>query len=235
MVNVDFEETGLDGIWFCDVPRMKAWAALTVEEDVTATLVDDVAENQCHGDEAPIYPNEAMYVDGLVWVQTGATLDLNGNNLITTELPLEDGTIEGDVILVVHKTCYGDFDNDLDVDLDDYAVFFAAITSTNDKTRNVLCDHNLDCDVDLADFGYFQFNFRGPDVPPGCACFEGGISGDGVEGSEVDVDALAIWCHANLRPRQLNELNVKLLTIAEDRPNAPDAPQMRRLAELLVE
>ena len=99
---------------------------------------------------------------------------MNGYNLITTQQPQVDGTITspGQVIVVGAKTCYGDFDNDGDIDDDDEAILDAAMNT--DPTDNVLCDYDLDCQVGL-------------------------------------------------------------LSIVRRLPQAPDAPQMRELADLLLQ
>lgn len=174
--NVDFGE-----VWFCDNDRMKPWAALTVAEDATAKLVDDV-ENQFHGAQTRVFDTEAVYVEGSVWVKGDAVLTLGlGNdavNLITTEEPMLGSGADilgpGDVIVVPSKTCYGDFDNDGDVDEDDRLTFCSFESGSGNPTTNVLVDYDLDGDVDDDDAEAFSANYNGEGNDPRCACFPGG-------------------------------------------------------------
>lgn len=214
---------------------MKGWGALTIEAGVSAKLVNNL-ENQCHGVD-PIYPDEAMYVDGPVALKLGATLDLNGVNLITTQAVILLGgaqiTGAGDVIVVASKTCFGDFDNNGVIDDDEEDVILAAINTGNCLTDNVLCDFNLDQKVGLLDV--FRFNRN---RTAGCVSVCGGESASGGGGGGFaadDIEAMAAWSNENMTAAQRAEFAQDLLDIVEEHPAVPDAPQMLQLAAMLDE
>ncbi|MGB9626212.1 MAG: hypothetical protein ACPMAQ_15265, partial [Phycisphaerae bacterium] len=66
-----------------------------------------------------------------------------------------------------------DFDNDSDVDLNDFALLQLCFSGPNrPPALPESCgkpDFDLDGDVDVADFVAFQSCFNGPNRPPACA------------------------------------------------------------------
>jgi len=79
----------------------------------------------------------------------------------------------------------GDFDDDGDVDLADFAEFqICALGPAISQTAPVCTDAWLDADddVDLNDFAIFEGCFGGPDKPadPNCACLSGETNCDGM-------------------------------------------------------
>jgi len=65
----------------------------------------------------------------------------------------------------------GDFDQDGDVDLNDFGHFQACFNGPNRLPATTGCadaDLDRDQDVDIADFLIFQGCFNGPNRPPAC-------------------------------------------------------------------
>ncbi len=88
-------------------------------------------------------------------------------------LPSGDGKPGGTASIRFSTACYGDFDLDRDVDLEDFSRLQACFTGPN---RPILpgtgcetsADADRDRDVDLADFAAFQACFNGPNRPAAC-------------------------------------------------------------------
>jgi len=168
-----------------------------------------------------------VYVDGPVRLAGGATLDLNGVNLITTEPPVahDPGSIVtdfGDIIVVEDKTCFGDFDNDGDIDETDE---FTLAVAMLDK-RNVLCDYNLDCKIGLVD----QYRFY-QNMAVGCAAVCGGNGA--AAGGGTTVPEMAAWDQKNLTVAERNKLVKGLHGVLAQYPDHPDATDMLALASTL--
>ena len=89
------------------------------------------------------------------------TVDLGcGDNTIIAQVVIDEQTFTDTI--VVHRTCLGDFDDDGDVDLQDFAGFGGCMTGPDDMapTSCLSRDMDRDGDVDLADAARFQDQFQ---------------------------------------------------------------------------
>jgi hypothetical protein len=75
-------------------------------------------------------------------------------------------------IVIIDLLPLPDFDNDGDVDLDDFSGFQYCFDGPNRPLRDPACgvaDLDGDNDVDLSDFSVFQACFNGPNRPSACS------------------------------------------------------------------
>ena len=87
-------------------------------------------------------------------------------------LPSGDGVAGGSATFSFRvRNVYGDFDEDGDVDMSDFAGFQYCFNGPSQPYPSTGCDvadFDADGDVDLNDFSRFQACFNGPNAPPGC-------------------------------------------------------------------
>jgi len=79
---------------------------------------------------------------------------------------------ESGAVTLLMRGCWADFDDDADVDLEDFSVFQGCFNGPNQPPMHTGCDDtdiDADGDVDLSDFGTFQSCFNGPNRPPVCS------------------------------------------------------------------
>jgi len=110
-----------------------------IGNDVTFTLLDETSFT---------YTVQAPGVEGTCCTFSGALKDENRNSY----------NVGGDsqVCTYYSSECKGDFDNDRDIDFDDF-VLFAGMqgSSSTESNYNVLGDFDNDGDIDFDDFVYF--------------------------------------------------------------------------------
>lgn len=182
-IEIEVLNTDWGGHWFCDVagaaangdpdPRVKPWGGFTVGGGTVAVLVDQHSTsvslpNDDHGAAPLAHPAEALFVDGVVAVEPGGILDLNGLNLYTTQAPLVHGLVIGGDVIEIRPRPFGTFDEDADVDEADRAILLAAMSGSGVPSGNPLCDADGDRDVDAADLAAFEANFTGAGIPADC-------------------------------------------------------------------
>lgn len=229
--STDYDVNGVGNVWFgvdiCARERLynARWIReLTVKSGATVDITDDVVNAYRAG-----YSQDALYVDGDVTVQSGATLNLGSFVLYYTGTLTEDGTINGTTQVGTIR-CYGDFDADGDVDLDDYSKFAAEFTGAGNPADDALVDADLDTDVDLDDFSLFSENYTGAANPcPGACAESGSVGGEWTPGS------LADWCLTHLAGHERERLAALLLALAGNVDDAEQSAAMQEIAELITE
>lgn len=199
-------------------------AELIVESGATVDLTDD-NENILRG---TAYSQDALYVDGDVTVQSGATLDLGSYKLYYTGTLTEDGTITGTDEQVT-KVCYGDFDADGDVDAADVANFSTAFMGSAVEANDPLFSSNRDGDVDLGDYAVLVTQVTGTNVP--CPVLNCGESG----GGELTIEDLATFTLTYLTAQQVEDFAERLYAAAEGAGETQEATDMAELAYLITE
>ncbi|HNQ22058.1 MAG TPA: hypothetical protein PKK06_03090 [Phycisphaerae bacterium] len=138
-----------------------ALSSLTIEQAAKVNLVDAIDNGNRGGGR------EALYVDVLT-LGGGAVLNLNGLHLYYNTLVDHGGTFED---IPVPDRMPGDFDDDCNIDVDDYAALPACLTGPGVPIDDdcTVFDLDFDGDVDLRDMAAFQRAFTGPAGQiPGC-------------------------------------------------------------------
>ena len=110
-------------------------------------------------------------------VLTGWTLQevrsISSDGVVLAGVGLNNGQTEGWVVYFIPPAIIGDFDQDGDVDQEDFGRFQACLTGSAVPVIDPNClDANLDgdSDVDQDDFGIFQRCISGANVPADPAC-----------------------------------------------------------------
>lgn len=181
--------------WFCDLNDgegvdLKAWGGFHVLNGAFVRLVDAHSfalgePNDAHGASNSILPDEAVYVDGDIKVESGAVLDLNGLNLYCAGAFNVDGTVLNGSITPLVPIPFGAFDGDGDIDEDDRAILIAAFSGNGVPTIDLRCDGDGDGDVDQDDLVLFEANLTGQGIPASCGKQSTFVKSDAVEDSPM--------------------------------------------------
>ena len=161
-------------------------------------------------------------------------MKLNGINVYhtgTRTIGTGGQILEPGEIRQVRALKYGDFDQDCDVDLDDYLVFQQKYTGSGGETDWPPADGDCDKDVDQFDYVKFQGNFTGS--LPGCEAGEGGNGPSRSEYFSGSLEELAGWSWYYLSERQRVRLVERLETVVRTGQGGDQTDQIAALAGML--